>query len=167
MVCTTSRVSGRGNSTYAGRIRSRAGEKWSPKNECGSQRARLRVDSMKRPLIVFHSTWSNTARSDAVEWNDQCRTSASAPNRIPASKATASTIRPSERASRNTAERRPTNTRKNLAEVCDSVRVQNLWLDRAEPTITCGRETSEGAERAGEMRLVRESGLDRKRGDGF
>ena len=56
MVCTTMSVSGRGNSTYTGRIASNAGEKWSPKNECGSQRARLRVDSMKRPWIVFHST---------------------------------------------------------------------------------------------------------------
>src|SRR4029077_17486581 len=76
-----------------------AGEKWSRKKECGSHRSRLSVDSMKRPWIVFQSTWSNTPRSSAVEWNAQCRTSESEPKNATYIATIASARRPSYRSS--------------------------------------------------------------------
>src|SRR2546430_3744066 len=80
-------------------MRSSAGEKWSRKNEWGSHRSRLSVDSMKRPWTVFQSTWSNTPRSSAVEWNAQCLMSDSEPNMAMYTRTMASATRPSCRSS--------------------------------------------------------------------
>src|SRR5438105_14572947 len=54
---------------------------------------------MKRPWMVFQSTWSNTPRSSAVEWNAQCLTRESEPNTRTYTSAIANAIRPSCRSS--------------------------------------------------------------------